>query len=96
MPGVEIVEQNIQIDHIHSIMIIPPRYAVSTVIGKIKGQTSSLMLKKFRFLKQAYCCDDIIWSPGYFVSTVGLDETMILKYVKYQYHQDSGQAKLAF
>ena len=40
IPGVELLEQNIQIDHIHSIMIIPPKYSVSEVVGKLKGQSS--------------------------------------------------------
>ncbi|MEE8190100.1 MAG: IS200/IS605 family transposase [Candidatus Scalindua sediminis] len=47
IPGVEIVEQNMKVDHIHTVMIIPPKYAVSEVIGKIKGQTASLLRKKF-------------------------------------------------
>ena len=96
MPGVEVEEQNIQVDHIHSIMIIPPKYAVSEVIGKLKGQSASMLRKKFDWLKKVYWKENIVWSPGYFVSTVGLDEERIKRYVKWQGLQDSGQAKLEF
>jgi putative transposase len=50
MSGVELVERNIQVDHIHSVMIIPPKYAVSEVVGTRKGRTASLLLKKFDWL----------------------------------------------
>ena len=96
MPGVEIEEQNIRVDHIHSIMIIPPKYAVSSVVGRIKGQSSSMMRKKFDWLKKVYWKENIVWSPGYFVSTVGLDEEQIKRYVKWQSDQDSGRAQLVF
>jgi len=96
MPGVEIMEMNIQVDHIHSIMIIPPKYPVSAVMGKIKGQTASKLRKKFSWLKKVYWKENIVWSPGYFVSTIGLNETQIIKYVQWQGKQDSGQAKLVF
>jgi len=96
MPGVEIVLQNIQVDHIHTVMIIPPRYAVSEVIGRLKGQSASLLRKQFAWLSKVYWAENIVWSPGYFVSTVGIDEAKIIQYVKYQQRQDSGQAQLEF
>lgn len=88
------VEQNIQTDHIHMVMVIPPRYAVSDVVGRIKGQTASMLWKKFPWLEKVYWKEKVIWSPGYFVSTVGIDEMTILEYVKWQQRQDSGQAQL--
>ena len=94
MPGCEIVEQNVQVDHIHLIMVIPPKYAVSDVIGEIKQYTASMMRKKFAWSEKVYWKEQVVWSPGYFVSTVGLDEEQITEYVKWQGHQDSGQAKL--
>ena len=71
LPGCEIVKYNIQADHIHMVMVIPPKYSVSTVVGKIKGMTSSELRKKFKWLKNRYWKENIVWSPGYFVSTVG-------------------------
>ncbi len=94
LPGCEIVKYSIQPDHIHMVMIIPPKYAVSAVIGKIKGMTSSQLRKKFRWMKLRYSRENVVWSPGYFVSTVGVDEARILRYVEYQGRQDEGQAKL--
>ena len=94
MPGCEIVEQNIRVDHIHTVMIIPPKYSVSDVIGRLKGQTASQLRKKFVWLGKVYWAENIVWSPGYFVSTVGVDEARIIKYVRWQQRQDSGQAKL--
>jgi len=94
MPGCEIVEHSIQVDHIHLVVVIPPKYAVSDVVGRIKGVTSSRMREKFGWLKKIYWKENIVWSPGYFVSTVGVDEDKILRYVQWQERQDSGQAKL--
>ena len=93
MPGCEIVEQSIQVDHIHLLMMIPPKYAVSDVIGEIKQYTSSRMRGKFALLGKVYWKERVVWSPGYFVSTVGLDEKQITEYVRWQGGQDSGQAK---
>ena len=96
MPGVEIVLRNIQVDHIHTVMIIPPRYAVSEVIGRLKGQSANLLRKQFAWLSKVYWAENVVWSPGFFVSTVGIDEAKILAYVKWQQRQDSGQAQLEF
>ena len=96
MPGCKVEEINIQPEHVHMVMIIPPRYAVSDVIGRIKGQTASYLRKKFAWLEELYWKENIVWSPGYFVSTVGLNEKQIKEYVRWQEKQDSGQAKLAF
>jgi putative transposase len=94
MPGCEIVKQNVRKEHLHLVMVIPPRYAVSDVVGRIKGVTSRHLRKKFSWLKKVYWKENIVWSPGYFVSTIGIDEEQILKYVQWQGRQDEGQAKL--
>src|SRR4030042_3304005 len=94
IPGCEIVKYSIQTDHIHMVMMIPPKYSVSSVVGKIKGMTGSQLRKKFRWMKLRYSRENIVWSPGYFVSTVGIEREKILRYVEYQGRQDSGQAKL--
>jgi len=96
VPGCEILEINIQPEHLHVVMIIPPKYAVSDVMGKLKGVTSSYLRKKFHWLSKVYWKENIVWSRGYFVSTVGIDEEKIIKYVQWQGRQDSGQAKLVF
>ena len=82
MPGCEIISYNMQVDHIHMVIIIPPKYSVSEVIGRLKGQTASRLRKKFGWLKKVYWKENVVWSPGYFVSTVGIEEEKILKYVE--------------
>ena len=94
VPGCEIIQHNIQIDHIHMVMVIPPKYAVSEVVGRIKGITASKLRKRYDWLKRPYWKENIVWSEGYFVSTVGIDEDKIIRYVEWQGRQDSGQAKL--
>lgn len=87
-------EVNTDKDHAHLLLSIPPKYAVSKVVNIVKTNTSRAMKKKFAFLKQVYWGTDGIWSDGYFVSTVGINESVIRKYIEYQGKQDSGQAKL--
>ena len=94
MPGCEIIEQNIQPEHIHMLMLIPPKYAVSEVVGEMKQHTAARLREKFTYLGKIYWKEQVVWSPGYFVSTIGIDEDKITEYVKWQGHQDSGQAKL--
>lgn len=94
IPGCEIKEYNIQPEHIHMVMIIPPKYAVSDIVKRLKGVTAMELLRKFSWLKKVYWKEDVVWSPGYFVSTVGIDEKTIMAYVKWQGRQDSGQAQL--
>jgi putative transposase len=76
------------------VMIIPPKYAVSSVVGQLKQKTSRELRKKFDWRHKRYWRDYVVWSPGYFVSTVGVERERILKYVEHQSRQDSGQAKL--
>jgi putative transposase len=83
MPWCEIAECNIQVEHIQMLMIIPPKYSVSDVIGRMKGMTSSALRKKFSWLEKVYWEEDLVWSPGYFVSTVGVDEERVLEYVRW-------------
>jgi len=94
LPGCELLEVNVQVDHVHMLMLIPPKYAVSEVIGRIKQFTAKQIREKFAWLDKVYWKERIVWSPGYFVATVGLDEKQITEYVKWQGIQDSGQAKL--
>jgi putative transposase len=93
-PGCEITEQNIKEDHLHLVMVILPKYAVRDVVGRLRRLTSKYLRKKFNWLKKVYWKENIVWSPGYFMSTVGVDEDKILKYVQWQGRQDEGQAKL--
>jgi len=81
---VEIEELNIQIDHVHIIVSIPPRLSVSDFMGILKGKTAIKLFKSYPSLKQKPYWGNHFWARGYFVNTVGIDEEMIKRYVKYQ------------
>ena len=93
MPGVEIETVGFDGDHIHMVIIIPPKYSISDVMGRLKGQSSSRMRKKFGWLSKVYWKENVMWSPGYFVSSVGIDEKTIKQYVEHQGQLDSGQLR---
>ncbi len=80
----EVVELNIQDDHVHLLVMIPPKISVSDFVGTVKGRTAIRVLNKFRELKQKPYWGNHFWARGYCVDTVGLDEEKIRKYVKYQ------------
>ena len=80
----EVVELNIQNDHVHLLVMIPPKISVSNFVGTVKGRTAIRVLNKFRGLKQKPYWGNHFWARGYCVDTVGLDEDKIRKYVKYQ------------
>lgn len=94
-PEIEYVERSIQPDHVHVVVSFPPKYSIAKVVGILKANTGSALKEKFDFLKQTYYKTGGIWSVGYYVSTVGLDETIIRNYVRYQEKEDLGQARLA-
>lgn len=96
MPGCELLELGMGVDHIHLVVIIPPKYSVSDVVGRLKSVTGSELRKKFDWLEKVYWKENIVWSPGYFVSTVGVDEEKIRRYVQWQGRLDSGQIKMDF
>ena len=94
IPGVQIETIGFDQDHLHMVMIIPPKYAIASVMGKLKGQSASLLRQKFDFLEKVYWKENIVWSPGYFVSSVGLDEQTVKNYVRNQGQNDSGQIRM--
>ena len=95
-PEIVIEEVNTDEDHIHVLVSIPPKYPVSHVVNLLKSNTGRKMREKFKFLDKVYWGSEGIWSIGYFVSTVGINEETIRKYIEYQGREDSGQAKLEF
>ena len=80
-------------DHIHIHMSIPPTMTVGRVVGIIKQNSSRELKQKFPFLRKVYWGTDAVWSEGYFVSTVGIDETFIQAYIEEQGKKDAGQTK---
>ena len=80
---IEVLELNIQEDHIHIILSIPPKYTVSSVMGFLKGKLALRLFQRYEQIGKRYWGRHL-WSRGYCVSTVGLDEEKIRKYVKWQ------------
>jgi putative transposase len=92
-PLVRIKTVNHDKDHIHMLISIPPTMAVGKAVGVVKQNMSRELKQKFPLLKQIYWGTDGIWSDGYFVSTVGVDEVVIQAYIKNQGKKDAGQTK---
>ena len=86
--GVEIAELNVQVDHIHLVCSIPPKVSVSELLGTLKGKLAIKLFKSYPNLKQKPYWGNHFWSRGYFVTTVGVDEEIIKRYVKYQEGED--------
>jgi len=83
---VEVMELKIQHDHIHLVMSVPPKYAVSEIMGYLKGKLS---LRLFQNMKNREAVlGRQLWSRGYCVSTVGLNEDLIRRYVQHQEKAD--------
>ena len=94
MPGVQIETIGFDRDHLHMVLVIPPKYSISSVIGQLKSQSASRMRKSFDWLDKVYWKENVVWSPGYFVSSVGIDEEITKNYVEHQGEQDSGQLRM--
>jgi putative transposase len=80
---VEFEELNVQPDHVHCIMSIPPKYTVSGMMGFVKWKAAIELFKKYERLGKRYWGRHL-WARGYCASTIGLDEDQIKAYVRYQ------------
>ncbi len=85
--GIEIVEANACVDHIHMCVKIPPKYSVAQIMGYLKGKSSLMLFEKFQNLKYKFG-NRTFWCKGYYVSTVGLNEEVIKKYIREQEEHD--------
>lgn len=82
--GCKIVEMNVQIDHVHLVVAIPPKISISTYMGTVKGKSAIAVFKQLPRLKTKLYWGNHFWAEGYCVDTVGIDLEMIRNYVKYQ------------
>ena len=94
-PEVEIEKFNIQIDHVQLVSVVPPKYSVSSVVGKIKANTSRRIRVDLPWIKKLYWGNEI-WLPGFFSSTVEINEKIIKKFVEFQENVDMGKMQLDF
>ena len=93
-PMIVFKEVNHDKDHLHLLVSIPPTIAVGRAVGIIKQNTAKFLKQKFPFLKEVYWGTDGIWSDGYFASTVGANEQVVMDYIEHQGQEDIGQAEL--
>ena len=92
--GVEIIEGHLMADHVHMLVSIPPKYSVSSIMGYLKGKSALMIFDKHANLKYNFG-NRHFWSEGYYVSTVGLNEATIAKYIREQEKHDIAIDKLS-
>ncbi|MGJ0429189.1 IS200/IS605 family transposase [Methylobacter sp.] len=85
--GIEILEGHLMRDHVHMCLSIPPKIAVSSAVGYLKGKSAIAIARKFKG-RQRNFNGEHFWARGYFVSTVGLDEVVVREYIRHQESQD--------
>ena len=81
--GIEIIEGKAMPDHIHILVKIPPKMSISNFMGYLKGKSAMMIFARHGNLKYKFGNNNF-WSTGYYVSTVGLNEATIAKYIKEQ------------
>ncbi len=81
-------EMNVQSDHIHLVVSVPPKVSISNLLGVLKGKLEIKLFKSYPILKQKPYWGNHFWARGYFVSTAGIDKEVIKRYVKYQEKQE--------
>ena len=94
--GCEVEELNVQIDHVHLLVLVPPKVSISGYVGAVKGRTAIRVLNKFRKLKEKPYWGNHFWARGYCVDTVGMDEEMIRKYIKFQEKRERDSETLKY
>ena len=92
--GVEIIEGHLMPDHVHMLVAIPPKMSVSTFMGYLKGKSALMIFDKHANLKYKFG-NRHFWAEGYYVSTVGLNEETVQKYIREQEKADIAEDKLS-
>jgi len=85
--GIEIIEANLCLDHIHMLIAIPPKYSVASVVGYLKGKSSLMIFDRHATLKYKYG-NRHFWCRGYYVDTVGRNKKSIAEYIRNQLQED--------
>lgn len=88
-------EGHLMADHVHMLLSIPPKYAVSQIVGYMKGKSAIHIARTFCERKRNFTGQHF-WARGYFVSTVGRDEAVIRQYIKHQEEEDRRMDQLRF
>ena len=91
--GFVIIEGSIQPDHLHLFLSVPPKYSPSQVMKVLKGKSAERMMRRHEELRKKYWGQHM-WARGYFVSTVGIDEETIKKYIAEQEEEEKKEEQL--
>ena len=92
--GVEILEGEMAVDHVHLLLMIPPKISVSGFMGYLKGKSSLMIYQKWGTAKYQYRCREF-WCRGYYVDTTGKNTEVIKKYIANQLKQDKEAMQLS-
>jgi len=92
--GVEIIEGHLMRDHVHMLVMIPPKISVSAFMGYLKGKSALMMFDRHANLKYKYG-NRHFWAEGYYVSTVGINDKTVAKYIREQEAHDIIKDKLS-
>ena len=93
--GVELVEGNAQLDHVHMLLSVPPKYSIAMTVGYLKGK-SAIRIHRELLKARGTLFGRSFWARGYCVSTVGLDEAMIKQYIQDQETHERDQERGLF
>jgi putative transposase len=88
--GIELLEGNLSSDHVHMLLSVAPKYSIAMTIVYLKGK-SAIRIHRVLFHTKGTLFGRIFWSRGYCVSTVGLNEAAIRKYIQEQEKHDRNQ-----
>ena len=91
--GVKIIEGQLMADHVHLLLMIPPKMSVSNFMGYLKGKSTMILFERHANLKYKLGNRNF-WATGYYVSTVGLNEATIRKYIQDQEKEDQLEDKM--
>jgi len=92
--GVEIIEGHLMSDYVHMLVMIPPKLSVSSFMGYLKGKLALMIFDRHANLKYKYG-NRHFWAEGYYVSTVGLNDQTVAKYIREQEQHDIAMDKLS-
>ena len=92
--GVEIIEGHLMSDHVHMLVMIPPKTSVAIFMGYLKGKSALMIFDRHANLKYKYG-NRHFWAEGYYVSTVGLNDQTVAKYIREQEQHDIAMDKLS-
>ena len=91
--GINIIEAEVCVDHIHMLLEIPPKYSVSSIMGYLKGKSSLLIYEKWGNMRYKYRNREF-WCRGYYVDTTGKNTKKIAEYIKNQLKEDAESSQL--